>query len=83
MSECGVGPTPAYSYQAAVAEVSVDVETGALTVDRITSAHDCGRALSPPSVEGQIEGSAYMGYGEAVAEEQVFRGGLHRKPSLL
>ena len=79
----GVGPTPAYSYQAAVAEVSVDLETGVVTVDRITSAHDCGRALNPPSVEGQIEGSAYMGYGEAVAEEQVFRGGLHKKPSLL
>ena len=79
----GVGPTPAYSYQAAVAEVSVDLETGVVTVDRITSAHDCGRALNPPNVEGQIEGSAYMGYGEAIAEEQVFRGGLHKKPSLL
>jgi 4-hydroxybenzoyl-CoA reductase alpha subunit len=79
----GVGPTPAYSYQAAVAEVSVDLETGVVTVDRITTAHDCGRALNPPNVEGQIEGSAYMGYGEAIAEEQVFRGGLHKKPSLL
>jgi CO/xanthine dehydrogenase Mo-binding subunit len=79
----GVGPTPAYSYQAAVAEVSVDLETGVVTVDRITTAHDCGRALNPPNVEGQIEGSAYMGYGEATAEEQVFRGGLHKKPSLL
>jgi len=79
----GVGPSPAYSYQAAVAEVSVDLETGVVTVDRITNAHDCGRALNPPNVEGQIEGSAYMGYGEAIAEEQVFRGGLHKKPSLL
>ncbi len=79
----GVGPTPAYSYQAAVAEVSVDLETGIVTVDRITTAHDCGRALNPPSVEGQIEGAAYMGYGEAIGEEQVFRGGLHKKPSLL
>jgi CO/xanthine dehydrogenase Mo-binding subunit len=79
----GVGPTPAYSYQAAVAEVSIDLDTGVVTVDRITTAHDCGRALNPPSVEGQIEGSAYMGYGEAIAEEQVFRGGLHKKPSLL
>ena len=79
----GVGPSPAYSYQAAVAEVSVDLETGVVTVDRITTAHDCGRALNPPNVEGQIEGSAYMGYGEAIAEEQVFRGGLHKKPSLL
>ncbi|HZP96846.1 MAG TPA: molybdopterin cofactor-binding domain-containing protein [Candidatus Limnocylindria bacterium] len=79
----GVGPTPAYSYQAAVAEVTVDLETGQLTVDKITSAHDCGRALNPTNVEGQIEGSAYMGYGEIAVEEQVFRGGLHKKPSLL
>ncbi|HKY52144.1 MAG TPA: molybdopterin cofactor-binding domain-containing protein [Candidatus Limnocylindria bacterium] len=79
----GVGPTPAYSYQASVAEVTVDMETGTLTVDKITTAHDCGRALNPPNVEGQIEGSAYMGYGEIIAEEQIFRGGLHKKPSLL
>jgi 4-hydroxybenzoyl-CoA reductase subunit alpha len=79
----GVGPTPAYSYQAAVAEVTVDLETGMLTVDKITTAHDCGRALNPANVEGQVEGSAYMGYGEIIGEEQVFRGGLHKKPSLL
>jgi 4-hydroxybenzoyl-CoA reductase subunit alpha len=79
----GVGPTPAYSYQAAVAEVSVDLETGIVTVDKVTTAHDCGRALNPANVEGQVEGSAYMGYGEIIGEEQVFRGGLHKKPSLL
>ncbi|HVR89352.1 MAG TPA: molybdopterin cofactor-binding domain-containing protein [Candidatus Limnocylindria bacterium] len=79
----GVGPTPAYSYQACVAEVRVDLETGVLTVDRMVTAHDCGRALNPVNVEGQIEGSMYMGYGEVIGEEQVFRGGLHKKPSLL
>jgi 4-hydroxybenzoyl-CoA reductase alpha subunit len=79
----GVGPTPAYSYQAAVAEVTVDLETGMVRVDKITTAHDCGRALNPANVEGQVEGSAYMGYGEIIGEEQVFRGGLHKKPSLL
>lgn len=79
----GVGPSPAYSFTTAVAEVSVDPETAELTVDRVTVAHDCGRAINPMIVEGQIEGSAYMGYGEAVMEEQVFRKGLHKKPSLL
>jgi len=79
----GVGPSPAYSYQACVAEVSVDRETGVITVDRLVTAHDCGRALNPANVEGQIEGAAYMGYGEIIGEEQVFRGGLHKKPSLL
>jgi CO/xanthine dehydrogenase Mo-binding subunit len=63
--------------------VSVDLDTGQLTVERITTAHDCGRALNPVNAEGQVEGSAYMGYGETLVEEQVFRGGLHKKPSLL
>ncbi len=79
----GVGPSPAYSYSASVADVSVDEETGRVTVHKIVVAHDCGRALNPVNVEGQIEGSAYMGYGEIIGEEQVFRGGLHKKPSLL
>jgi 4-hydroxybenzoyl-CoA reductase alpha subunit len=79
----GVGISPAYSYTAAVAEVRVDPETYDLAVERLWVAHDCGRALSPVLVDGQIEGSAYMGFGEAVLEEQVFRKGLHKIPSLL
>ena len=79
----GVGISPAYSYTASVAEVWVDPETYAVTVERLWVAHDCGRALNPTLVEGQIEGSAYMGFGEAVLEEQVFRKGLHKIPSLL
>src|SRR5260221_5312543 len=69
----GVGPTPAYSYQAAVAEVTVDLQSGQLAVDQITTAHDCGRALNPADAEGHVEGSAYMGYREAVVEGQIFR----------
>ena len=79
----GVGISPAYSYTACVAQVSVDPDTYDLTVEKLWVAHDCGRALNPTLVEGQIEGSAYMGFGEAVLEEQVFRKGLHKIPSLL
>jgi 4-hydroxybenzoyl-CoA reductase alpha subunit len=79
----GVGISPAYSYTASVAEVQVDLETYEVRVERLWVAHDCGRALNPALVEGQIEGSAYMGFGEAVLEEQVFRKGLHKIPSLL
>jgi 4-hydroxybenzoyl-CoA reductase alpha subunit len=86
----GVGPSPAYSYSAAVAEVDVDPETGWVTVERIWLAHDIGRALNPVLVEGQIEGSIYMALGEALMEEQEFRGdrgprvlGVHRIPSML
>lgn len=79
----GVGPSPAYSFTCACAEVEVDLETGILTVTRVTVAHDLGRALNPVVCEGQIEGGIYMGYAEAVVEEQVFRKGLHKQPSLL
>src|SRR5262249_16140570 len=62
----GVGPSPAYSYSAQVAEVSVDEETGVVTVHKIWAAHDCGRALNPVSVEGQVIGSVWMGLGQAL-----------------
>ncbi|HEX8431634.1 MAG TPA: molybdopterin cofactor-binding domain-containing protein, partial [Longimicrobium sp.] len=84
-----IGASPAYSFTAHVAEVEVDVETGFVDVKSIWVAHDCGRALNPTIVEGQIEGSAYMGFGEALMEEHVFkdamhgRAGLHNAPSLL
>jgi 4-hydroxybenzoyl-CoA reductase alpha subunit len=79
-----IGASPAYSFTAHVAEVDVDVETGEVRVERIWVAHDCGRALNPVIVEGQMEGSAYMGFAEALFEEHEFRAdGLHRGPSLL
>ena len=84
-----VGASPAYSFTAHVAEVDVDVETGVVEVLKIWIAHDCGRALNPVLVEGQMEGSAYMGFAEALMEEHVFnnaehgRAGLHSAPSLL
>ena len=69
----GVGPSPTYSYTAAVVEVEVDPETGWITVPRVWIAHDIGRALNPTLVRGQVEGSVYMGLGEALMEEQAFR----------
>jgi 4-hydroxybenzoyl-CoA reductase subunit alpha len=79
----GVGPSPAYSYSAQVAEVTVDTETGQVTVDRITVAHDCGRALNPMAVEGQVQGSVWMGLGQAVQEEMIWSQGLLMNPSML
>lgn len=63
-----IGASPAYSFTAHVAEVQVDEETGELQVIAVWCAHDCGKALSPVLVEGQIEGSVYMGAAEAVME---------------
>ena len=87
----GVGPSPTYSYTAAVVEVDVDPETGWMVVPRVWIAHDIGRSLNPTLVRGQVEGGVYMGLGEALMEEQAFRrlppklsGALvHRNPSLL
>jgi 4-hydroxybenzoyl-CoA reductase subunit alpha len=79
----GVGPSPAYSYTAAVVEVTVDPNTGWVTVDRVWIAHDIGKAINPYLVQGQVEGSVYMALGEVLMEEQVFRKGMHKIPSLL
>ncbi len=79
----GVGPSPAYSYAAQVAEVSVDEETGEVTVHKVWAAHDCGRALNPVSVEGQIIGSVWMGMGQALTEEMVWKDGMLMNPGLL
>lgn len=79
-----IGASPAYSFTAHVAEVSVDEETGFVKVEKIWVAHDCGKALAPVLVEGQMEGSAYMGAAEAQMEAHLFHPqGLHRGPSLL
>jgi 4-hydroxybenzoyl-CoA reductase alpha subunit len=87
----GVGPSPTYSYTAAVVEVEVDPETGWVLVPRVWIAHDIGRALNPPLVRGQVEGSVYMALGEALMEEQTFRrlpprlsnALVHKFPSIL
>ena len=79
----GVGPSPAYSYSAQVAEVSVDEDTGEVTVHKVWAAHDCGRALNPVSVEGQVIGSVWMGMGQALTEELIWKEGLLMNPGLL
>ena len=87
----GVGPSPAYSFSACVVEVEVDEHTGWITVPKIWIAHDIGRALNPTIAHGQVIGGVYMGLGEALMEEQVFRrlpaklsnALVHKIPSML
>jgi 4-hydroxybenzoyl-CoA reductase subunit alpha len=82
----GVGPSPAYSYSACVAEVDVDAATGFVVVERVWIAHDIGRSINPMLVMGQVEGSVYMGLGEALMEEMIYRANrnvVHKFPSLL
>lgn len=82
----GVGPSPAYSYTAAVVEVEADEDTGVVTPTKVWVAHDLGRAIHRAMAVGQVEGSVYMGLGEALMEEMTYRGnrfGVHKFPSLL
>jgi 4-hydroxybenzoyl-CoA reductase alpha subunit len=87
----GVGPSPAYSYTACVLEIDVDPSTGSFVVPKIYIAHDVGRAINPTLVMGQVEGSVYMGLGEAMMEEMTYRrlprklsnALVHKFPSML
>jgi 4-hydroxybenzoyl-CoA reductase subunit alpha len=79
----GVGPSPAYSYSACVVDLDADPRSGLVHLNKVWIAHDVGRAINPLLVEGQVEGSVYMGLGEALMEEQTFRKGLHKWPSML
>lgn len=79
-----IGSSPAYSFTSHVAEVEVDIETGEIIVNTIWVAHDCGRAINPILVRGQIEGSTYMGAAEVSLENHdMNRFSLHAGPSLL
>jgi 4-hydroxybenzoyl-CoA reductase alpha subunit len=84
-----IGASPAYSCTAHVAHVSVDSSSGKLTINKIWVAHDCGKAINPLLVEGQIEGSTYMGAAEVALEHMIIdedegaRRGLLMNASLL
>jgi CO/xanthine dehydrogenase Mo-binding subunit len=67
-----IGASPAYSATAHVAEVEVDTETGQIEIIKVWVAHDCGTAIAPVLVEGQIEGSTYMGAAEVFMESMLY-----------
>jgi aerobic carbon-monoxide dehydrogenase large subunit len=61
-----------YSNGTHVAEVEVDIETGAVRIARYTVAHDCGRVINPMIVDGQIVGGVAHGIGNALYERMVY-----------
>ncbi|MDP2953080.1 MAG: molybdopterin-dependent oxidoreductase, partial [Chloroflexota bacterium] len=75
--------TGAYTFGATVAEVEVDRETGQVTVLEVAAAHDCGRAINPMLVEGQIEGSVPLGQGQALTEDVVQADGQVLNPDFI
>jgi 4-hydroxybenzoyl-CoA reductase subunit alpha len=78
-----VGTGAGYSYAAQVVEVEVDEATGVVRVERVWVAHDCGRAINPLAVEGQVQGSVWMGMGQALTEETRYQDGLPLAASFL
>ena len=78
----GVGPSMAYSYAAVATEVTVDEDTGRVTVDKVWVAHDCGFAINRLACEGQIQGAVWMGLGQALSEETRYHKGLPLGPNM-
>jgi 4-hydroxybenzoyl-CoA reductase subunit alpha len=78
-----VGSTAGFSYAAQVVEVSVDEETGQVRVERVWVAHDCGYAINPLAVEGQVQGGVWMGMGQALCEETQYHEGLPMRANML
>jgi CO/xanthine dehydrogenase Mo-binding subunit len=68
-------PAPAYSFAAAAAEVEVDTRTGQVRLIDVFAADDCGKALNPMAVEGQINGCLSQGIGWALYEGYKFEDG--------
>jgi CO/xanthine dehydrogenase Mo-binding subunit len=70
LDENGQGvPYAVFGFGAHMAEIAIDTELGTVQVLRITAAHDVGRAINPTLIEGQIEGGAAQGLGQALMEE--------------
>ncbi|CAA9546150.1 MAG: Isoquinoline 1-oxidoreductase beta subunit [uncultured Thermomicrobiales bacterium] len=58
-----------YAYVAMIADVSVDPGSGAIRVERVTVAHDCGRIISRDGVANQVEGNIIQGISRTLKEE--------------
>lgn len=75
--------SPSYSFMTQAAEVEVDLNTGKIKLLKMVTAHDCGRAINPMLVEGQLEGSVVGGMGQALYENIIVEQGQVMNPSFL
>ena len=73
-------PNFSYGYVAEAVEVTVDIETGHIRVDRVVCADDVGKAINPNLVVGQIEGAVIQAHGYAVMENLQSRDGRIQNP---
>ncbi len=70
-----IGPATPAGYGAQIAKVTVDVETGVVTLDELIAVHDVGTLINPEGAFGQVYGGCMMGIGYALMEQlQIFEG---------
>ncbi len=67
-----VAPSSPPPFAAQFAEVTVDIETGQVTVDKLVMAVDAGKVVNPITASGQVEGGMTQALGYAVCEEMVY-----------
>ena len=67
-----ISERPVYANGTNIAEVEVDIETGAVTLLNYWVAHDCGTMINPMLVEGQIVGGVVHGIGNALFEHMKY-----------
>jgi xanthine dehydrogenase YagR molybdenum-binding subunit len=67
-----LGPNPITKRGAQIADVSVDVETGIVTVNEMVAVQDCGLIIDLKLTESQVYGSLIMGITYALFEECVY-----------
>ncbi len=71
-----------YTYGVIASEVIVDEDTGSVNVRRLVSSFDVGKCVNSGGVEGQLEGGAIMGLGQALMEDVAFSNGVTLTDSL-
>jgi CO/xanthine dehydrogenase Mo-binding subunit len=75
-------PNFAYGYMAQVVDLQVDVDTGHIHIERVTSTHDVGRAINRGLIEGQIEGAVVQATGYTLMENLQLKDGHILNPLL-
>ncbi|MFP5330935.1 MAG: xanthine dehydrogenase family protein molybdopterin-binding subunit [Acidimicrobiia bacterium] len=73
-------PNFAYGYVAEAVDVSVDVDTGHVRIDRVVCADDVGKAINPALVIGQVEGAVVQAAGYALSEDLQLKDGRITNP---
>ncbi len=73
-------PNFAYGYVAESAEITIDIETGHIWVDRVVCADDVGKAINSNLIEGQIEGAVVQAHGYTLTENLQVADGFIKNP---